>query len=78
MHVRFIAATEKRGIPDQGSQEPARMKRGKIKDKYFINTLKYCFIVWALRGEWEAWWSVVPSRKTNCVEQHNDCKKPCL
>lgn len=49
--IRFIPATENRGFPDKGSQDPARMKRDKIKDKYFINTLKYCFLVWALQEE---------------------------
>lgn len=76
MHIRFIPATENRGFPDQGSQDPARMQRGKIKDKYFINTLKYCFLVWALQGGWGAWWLVVPSRETNCINNIMIAKNP--
>lgn len=48
--ICFIPATESRGFPDKGSQDPARMQKGKIKDKYFINTLKYFFLLWALQG----------------------------
>lgn len=51
------------------------MKRGKIKDEYFVNMLKYCFLVWASQGGWDNWELVVPSRETNCIEQRNDCKK---
>lgn len=38
MLVYSIPATGNRGFPDQGSQDPARMKSGIIKDKYLINT----------------------------------------
>lgn len=36
MLVQFIPAIGNRGFPDQGSQDPAKMKSGIIKDKYLI------------------------------------------
>lgn len=54
MLIHFIPDTGNRGFPDQGSQDPAKMKSGIIKDKYFINMLKYFF--WKLQG---GRWSLV-------------------